>query len=255
MTTKRIYLTDLITRRKWVLECARPLEVTQPAWLALPEQHSPAAKWVLNSILLTVLQSRVFLWNVTRQHNWCCDITVCVFTLQLLHLNNFIHCKFILIENKKVTSTLQRKSKTAWFILHHLMEEVSCFSQKEGLVLSTTRSSKKKTSENTTENLLKGCFHFWQYPFTLHDAVYVAKCSALSGKTHLVMNLAAAEHRTVCFILILLCLVKSATTDSTIKRLVGTASFSSIYIHILLLKNMEGSQRSQFKDNFQVNTG
>lgn len=64
------------------------------------------------------------------------------------------------------------------------------------------------------------------------------------------MNLTAAEHRTV---LILMCLVKSATTDSTIKRLLGTVSFNSIYIHILSLKNMEGSQRSWFKDNFQVN--
>lgn len=134
----------------------------QPAWLALSEQHSAAAKWVLNSILFTVLQSRVFSWNVTEQHSWCCDITVC--TLQLLNLNNFIHCKFILIENKSVTSILQRKSKTAWFTLHHLMEEVSCFSQKEGLVLSTTRSSKKKNFRKYNRKLIKRMFLFLAIP-------------------------------------------------------------------------------------------
>lgn len=56
------------------------------------------------------------------------------------------------------------------------------------------------------------------------------------------------EHTTVYFDF-----TGPAKSASTTKWLLWITSFNSIYIHVLLLKNMEGSQRSQFKDNFQVN--
>lgn len=107
--------------------------------------------------------------------------------------------------------------------------------------------------ENLTENLTNQCFNLF-----LAMPIYILMQSKLQSAEHLLeksVNLTAAEHTTACLTLILLCLVKSATTASKTKRLLGIASFRSIYIHILLLKNMEGSQRSQFKDNFQVNVG
>lgn len=101
---------------EWVLQCTRPLEVMQPGWLAQSEHHSLAAKWVFNSILFTILQSRVFSWPSTADavvitHHVCTQ-NACIFPLQLLNLNNFIHCKFIPIENKSITLTLQCKRRT-----------------------------------------------------------------------------------------------------------------------------------------------
>lgn len=134
----------------------------QPARLALSEP-SLAAKWVFNSILFTVLQSRVLSWNVTQQHSWHCDITVCIFTLQLLNLNNFIHCKFILIEKYNFYITMQ-KQYCPIYTPSFDRGKVSCFSQKENLGLSTVISSTKNNFRKFNRKLIKIILSFLAIP-------------------------------------------------------------------------------------------
>lgn len=191
------------------------------------------------SILFCLLFQRVGCFCETLLNSTsssCCDITVFISILQLHKLNNLIHSKSVFIVLYDNAETPHRHDRTLSFN----GGKVSWPCQKKGLFLSTDRCLNLflvipiYTCTSWCSLNYKVLGTFWKNP------------------SHHEFN---REHTTVCFISILLCLVKSASTASTTKLLLGIASFNSIYIHILLLKNMEGSQRSQFKDNFQVNVG
>lgn len=96
---------------------------------------------------------------------------------------------------------------------------------------------------------------FFFPPLTTHILLLEVKCNLQNTEHILEKSISLQEFNSLpncTFYFDFTALAKSA---STTEWLLPTTSLNSIYVHVLLLKNMEWGQRSQFKDNFQVSVG
>lgn len=136
------------------------------------------------------------------------------------------------------------------YIISYDGEKSFLFCQKKSLVLITTEGN---TLISFLLSFPNRCLFFFFlvtpiFPVSWSESVTCKMLGIFWKNPSLPEFNSITEHTTVYFDF-----TGPAKSASTTKWLLWITSFNSIYIHVLLLKNMEGSQRSQFKDNFQVN--